>query len=267
MATWNVSAGDKSVTVEASNWLGALSTSMPQLGLGQGALGRLVCNVLDGGGAEASDPVSGVKVRIVPAGAESAPADSDDVFQSDAGAAGLGSEAPVVPTRVQTNEDVDRMEVLFDRCGEISEARDVRSACHAALRILHDLVPADAGAVLIENSSGEQLQFRAAVGPSSAKVIDTTIPAREGIAGFSHSLCMGVMIEDVARDERHYNKVDKAAGYRTKSILAVPIRTPDGGSFGCLELLNPPQRFSGDDFTVAEMVSNSLGAWLHGSLR
>jgi hypothetical protein len=267
MATWNVSAGDKSVTVEAANWLGALSTSMPQLGLGQGALGRLVCNVLDGGGAEASDPVSGVKVRIVPAGTASSPSESDDVFQSDAAASGLGSEAPATPTRVQTNDDIDRMEVLFDRCGEISEARDVRSACHNALRILHDLVPADAGAVLLETRTGEQLRFAAAVGPSSSKVIDTTIPAREGIAGFSHTLCMGVMIEDVARDDRHYNKVDKAAGYRTKSILAVPIRTPDGGSFGCLELLNPPQRFSGDDFTVAEMVSNSLGAWLHGSLR
>jgi len=268
MATWNVSTGEKSVAVEAGNWLGALSTALPQLGLNQGALGRLVCSVLDGGGAEALDPESGVRVRILPAGAAVTEVthEAADVFKADASATGLGSEAPVKPT-VASTPDIDRMERLFERCAEISDARDVRGACQNALKVLHDLVPADAGAVLLQARTGDQLRFAAAVGPSSSRVLDTTIPAREGIAGFSHSLCVGVVIEDAVRDERHYAKVDNSTGYRTKSILAVPIRTPDGGSFGCMELLNPPRRFGSEDFMVAETVSNALGAWLHGAIR
>ncbi len=266
MASWNVSTSEKSVSVEAGNWLGALSSALPQLGLSQGALGRLVCSVLDNGGAEALDPVSGVKVRITPAAAGET-ASSSDVFKADAVMTELASE-PVVRTPAPTSaESIDRMEVLFDRCAEISEARAVRGACQNALKVLHDLVPADAGAVLLATPTGEQLRFEAAAGPSGARIVDTSIPAREGFAGFSHTLCMGLVIEDAVRDDRHYSKVDNATGYRTKSILSVPIKTPDGGSFGCMQLLNPPQRFSNEDFTVAETVSNALGAWLHGSIR
>ncbi|MEN9786744.1 MAG: hypothetical protein RLZZ299_2008 [Pseudomonadota bacterium] len=270
MASWNVSSSGKSVTVEAGNWLGALSAALPQLGLPQGSLGRLVCSILDGGGAEAEDPVTGTKVRIVPAGAASAtPSSTDDVLGSDRAVSELvadAGDAPRPPPPPVREADIDRMVELFERCAEISAATDIRGACDQALKVLHELVPADAGAVLLQTRSGEHLRFASAVGPAASRVLDTTIPARDGIAGFSHDFIMGVVIEDARADERHYSQVDKQTKYQTKGILSVPVRTPDGASYGCMQLLNPPRRFGAEDLEVAETVSNALGAWLQTAM-
>lgn len=273
MATWNVSTDTQTITVEAANWLGALSAALPKLGLSQGSLGRLVCSILDGGGAEATDPVAGAKLRIVPAtaGASSAPAPVDastDVLASDhLATATAAAPAPATPTAwVQKMPDIERMEALFDRCADISSATDVRGACERALNVLTDLVPTESGAVLLATRSREHLRFASASGPAAAQVLDTTIPADAGVAGFSYEFIMGVVIDDARKDERHYSNVDKQTGYKTKGVLSVPIRTPDGASYGCMQLLNPPTAFDGKDLDVAETVSNALGAWLQTAM-
>jgi DNA-binding IclR family transcriptional regulator len=45
-------------------------------------------------------------------------------------------------------------------------------------------------------------------------------------------------------------------------MIAVPVRADSGAVFGCLELLNPPTEFSGQDFEIAARVAASLGAFL-----
>ena len=160
----------------------------------------------------------------------------------------------------------DRMTVVFERCEVIAAASDVRSACAAALTVLAELIPADAGAVLVRTRSGSSLRFIAAFGPKAMKVVDTAIPVDQGIAGFCHGFRMGVVVEDVSHDDRHYARVDRASGYRTNSLLAVPLLSADQVCAGCMELLNSPAGFQAADLEVASVVARSLAEWLAPAL-
>jgi GAF domain-containing protein len=293
MAQWSVSSGERSVGVDAPNWLGALGSSLPMLGLSQGALGRLVCSMGDDGGAEAYDPVTGVRLRVLPGLPKPSvppppPLHHADIASADAGrfdggfdvgfadidvpeaalaalGGAFGEELSAAPNDWGRPSVSERMELVFERCAEISAASDVRGACESALRILNALVPADAGAVLVATRGGEFLRFAAAHGPSARRVIDTAIPVDQGIAGFTHGFGMGVIVDDARRDERHYRRIDKATGYSTRAVLSVPVRGSDGASLGCMELLNPPSGFQADDLEVAQGVASALGAWLQGA--
>ena len=300
MAQYVVKGESGEVQVEANNWLGALGVALPKLGMSPGALGRLVCSLGADGAAEACDPQTNTRLRIEPVRLPPPPpidmpapditmsppafdptaisldSSFDEVFEledSEEDALGAidaaraaspdagGAAAPAAEELTGTP-----MEVVFDRCAVIAAASDVRSACAAALTILAELVPADAGAVMVRTRSGTSLRFAAAFGPSAQKVIDTAIPIEQGIAGFCHGFGVGVIVEDVDRDDRHYSRVDRASGYRTTSLLAVPLLSYDGASCGCMELLNSPTGFKADDLEVARVVAGALAQWLAPAL-
>lgn len=301
MAGYVVSGEGGEVRVEATNWLGALGLALPRLGLSAGALGRLVCSVGADGSADAYDPLTSTRVRVspvvlapppafempvagfamssplietsldetleLPSGAEDEAADNAQREVEAIDAARAGDDFAFPPRNGAAEEQGDdRMAVVFDRCGVIAAASDVRSACAAALTVLAELIPADAGAVLVRTRSGTSLRFIAAFGPKAMKVVDTAIPVDQGIAGFSHGFRMGVIVEDVRHDDRHYVRVDRASGYRTNSLLAVPLLTADQVSAGCMELLNSPAGFAPEDLEVAGVVARSLGEWLAPAL-
>mgnify|MGYP001243971508 CR=1 FL=1 len=75
-----------------------------------------------------------------------------------------------------------------------------------------------------------------------------------------------VLLDDVYRDPRFDKTWDKKSGYRTKSMLAVPLvdaRDPDGAAIGCLQCLNKHDgsggfkdtAFDSDDVTLASMLA------------
>lgn len=296
---WRVSFGDNSAVVEADNWLGALAQALPQVGLDLGAMGRLVCSTHPDGSATAREPRSGGEVRVVPMDSLAPPgfempessfarinvphlmvpappptvvsSANDSVIaapaalraQLEAEEAEEANEARLAPPVEfgQPSPLDDRLEDLFMRLGEVSEAASANEACAAALRIASELVPADAGAVLIKTSRGDALRFRAALGPASKTLLDTTIPLDRGIAGFVFQLGVALSIGDAKRDERHYARVDKQTGYVTRSVLAAPVRADQGGVYGVLELINPPRPFNDDDLELATRVAATLGGY------
>lgn len=263
MATWKVTAGSRSTQVEGANALGALGEALPELGLGAGSLGRLVCSVGADGAMDAVDPVTGTRVRVEPASTE-APSvfgtpRSDDWIDAWLTQGGAWSAT----TGDASNEsDARRMELVFARGSSIAGARDVKQAAEIALQEARDLIPAEAGAVLVGSPGARGLRFVAATGPQSARVVGQELPADKGIAGFVFGFGMGVVVADVHHDARHYAAVDQKTGYRTSAILAVPVRSSSGAPLGVLEVLNPRRAFTPGDLQVAEGIASSLAAWM-----
>jgi hypothetical protein len=173
-----------------------------------------------------------------------------------------GPAQEVVPRPADPLED--RLEELFMRLGDINEAASPGDACASALSIAAELVPSDAGAVLLRTRAGDALRFRAAHGPAAKSVLDTTIPLDRGIAGFVFQLGLSITIEDARADQRHYSRVDKATGYTTRAVLAAAVRTDTGGCYGVLELINPPSAFTDDDLEIASRVAVTLANYLQG---
>lgn len=275
---WRVSDGTSEIVVEADGWLGALAVGLGAFGLEFGALGRLSCSMQENGGAIARDATTGAAFRVDPVVPGASASDEPSARIPDPVEAAFYESAralpplePDDPTEAVRKVEAthrgaltdDMVEDLFLRLGELSSCVGLAEASAAALRIVLDLVPAGASAVLIRTRAGDGLRFRAASGPAATQLIDTVISLDRGIAGHVVQLGVGIAIEDVRADRRHDRRLDRSTGFTTRAMLAVPVRADTGAVYGCLQLLNPPRPFSEGDFEVAARVAASLGSFLN----
>jgi len=76
-----------------------------------------------------------------------------------------------------------------------------------------------------------------------------TVPRGEGIAGWVLEHEKPTLVEDAYADERFFREMDKLTGFRTRSILCVPLWS-EGVVIGVLQVLNPVGR---DAFTKVEL--------------
>jgi hypothetical protein len=247
------------VSVESAGWLDALAAALPQFDLSPRHLDRFVCSMNPDGSVEVHEPLANVRLHVAPAVKY-----GSALPEMPRSSALLGEpDGEAYPMR--RAPDPDRAVALFDRCAEISAATDVRGACTVALDLVHEFVGANAGAVLMTTRDGGRLEFMAAFGPQAKKVVGSTLPVDDGIAGFIHNFPVGVIIKDVHRDVRFEAKVDRSSGYDTRSLLAVPVRAVDGPIYGCLELLNSPTGFVPEELETTQAIASALGAWLRGA--
>jgi len=182
------------------------------------------------------------------------PLSFDDIDSDpDALFSGVAADAGLV-------EDPD--EVLEDALMDIAGAFGVEDAAQEALAAAVKLVPCEAGAVLLAGINDVKLRFVAAHGPAASQVRGRSIDLDTGVAGFCHRHGIGLRLHDVTGDSRHDRSVGRAVGFETRSMISVALRAGDGSVFGCLQLLNAPERFSDVHLDRVERLASSLASYL-----
>ncbi len=88
-----------------------------------------------------------------------------------------------------------------------------------------------------QDSGPAVLRSHVATGAHGEQIAGMTVPYGQGIIG--HVVATGevVLVADVSKDERHYQRVDEKSGFVTRSILCVPLQAPSillGGERGML---------------------------------
>jgi sigma-B regulation protein RsbU (phosphoserine phosphatase) len=63
------------------------------------------------------------------------------------------------------------------------------------------------------------------------------VPADRGVAGWVMKNKKPALVNDVQKDERFYAQIDRASGYKTRSMLAVPLDSR-GRIIGVVEMIN-----------------------------
>jgi GAF domain-containing protein len=79
--------------------------------------------------------------------------------------------------------------------------------------------------------------------------LDVRMPLGRGVAGLAWECGEPIRVDDAYACPRFNPEVDALSGYRTRSLLCVPVRGPEGRITAILELLNPIDRssFTQDD--------------------
>jgi len=82
-------------------------------------------------------------------------------------------------------------------------------------------------------------------------------PRTKSIAGLCINTGQIKVVQDVKKNPRHFKKVDESTGFKTKSILCVPLSIR-GKTNGCIQLINKHDgsSFNDNDITVATIMSN-----------
>jgi Nif-specific regulatory protein len=96
------------------------------------------------------------------------------------------------------------------------------------------LMGADRASLFLLDREKSELWSKVALGSDQILRFD----ARRGIAGAVALTGQTVNVKDAHEDPRFYREIDLHTGYRTRSLLAVPLRNHEGEIVGTFEVLN-----------------------------
>ncbi len=106
----------------------------------------------------------------------------------------------------------------------------------ALTRKLAQLVGAERASFFLVDDEHDELVLRVS---QDAADRGLRIPIGSGIAGAAATSGEPIRIDDAYADPRFNREIDKRTGFRTRSILALPVRDRSGHVFGVAQLLNP----------------------------
>ncbi|HDK41457.1 MAG TPA: GAF domain-containing protein, partial [Nitrospirae bacterium] len=129
----------------------------------------------------------------------------------------------------------------------------VKSAMH--------LNSAESGSLLLYDDAGD-LRFKVLVGDLGQKIKDHAVKRGEGITGWVAEKGEAAIINDTSKDKRFNAQFDKESGYRTRSIMCVPL-VHSNEVIGVIEVLNKRNgSFSEEDqrllYSLADQASISI---------
>ena len=161
---------------------------------------------------------------------------------------------------------------LAEKLQRLIETIDIANVLTEPLtRSMEDILKATAAdigsteaSVLIRDGDQGDLRFLCAIGQVAEQLVNMTIPAGKGIAGFVLSSGQPIAVSNVEEDAAFYKEVDKATGYSTEMILATPLRH-EGEVIGVLEYINragepPYQPFSPEEMDRAARFSDAIAS-------
>ena len=138
-----------------------------------------------------------------------------------------------------------------------SSTLDLEQVLTLVMGKTNELLGVEAGSVALLSQDRQELVFHASVGGGADVVKGLRMPASEGIVGWVVSHGESLLVPDIAQDARHYGQVDARSGFKTRSVLCVPLMVK-GTVIGAIEVLNKiGGPFDAHDRRMAEVLALS----------
>jgi len=131
----------------------------------------------------------------------------------------------------------------------ISRSNTIEDTLEQVMQQIGDIFAPEYWSLLLKEQDSNKLKFAVAIGEGSKKLIGKTLLADEGIAGWIAANKEAVLTDDVDNDPRFSDRVDGFTGFKTKSIIGVPLVSGQT-VFGVIELIN---KLDGKPFSEFEL--------------
>ena len=142
------------------------------------------------------------------------------------------------PTNQASSKDQNHLaEELLKICQRMSSERNLAALLDLIANEATQLMGADRASLFLLDRKGGELWSKVVLGSEEIR-----FDARLGIAGAVALTGETINVEDAYQDPRFYKEIDLLSGYRTQSLLAVPLRTNNGEIIGTFEVLNKETR-------------------------
>ena len=142
---------------------------------------------------------------------------------------------------------------------QLGATADTRAVQVGVVNCLRDVLQAERATVFEYDPDTDELVAVLAHGTSGdldESFSGVRIPAGVGLAGTVARNGEMINIPDAYEDERFNREIDQKTGYRTRSLLTVPMTTTDGDLIGVAQVLNKKQGiFEEQDEAIAEALA------------
>jgi len=158
--------------------------------------------------------------------------------------------------------------------GTLDKSVDLGLVLKEIIQWADRFVPSEAGSVLlddpilkIDSVRKGRLYFAACFGEQSDALVGSSISDSEGIAGQTYHGGQPYISEDVSRDHRFLDRIDRETTYQTRSIICAPIKI-NNSIIGIIELVNRRDRdnFDHNDLLLLEIFAGYTGQLMEKSL-
>jgi len=112
---------------------------------------------------------------------------------------------------------------------------DLDQLLELILNKITELLEADRATLYLLDEQRQRLLSRIIIGDKARSI---ELPVGEGIAGYVAKVGRTVRVKDAYRDKRFQREWDDITGYRTRSILAAPMKNHVGRIIGVVQVLN-----------------------------
>jgi GAF domain-containing protein len=146
---------------------------------------------------------------------------------------------------------IDLQETLDHVTPETNVVALIYSILSAAL----DAVDSENGSLLLRDEKTEELVFVEVHGPHREALMGYRLPPGVGVVGWCVTNRQPLLVPDVRQDPRFSSLVDEAIGFRTISLICVPLLDGDR-PLGAIEVVNPRsgESFRQEDLDIMRLV-------------
>lgn len=154
-----------------------------------------------------------------------------------------------------TSSDIDadnqdgKLNLLYEVGRKASSFSEISSLVDNIMKMTERALQAHTSSVLLLDEKKSELYFEYAEGSVGKRLKNMRMSVNSGVAGWVVRYGEPVIVNNVAKDERFYKEVDKATGFKTRSIMCAPLKAR-GRTIGVIEVLN---KLDGSDFNKKDL--------------
>jgi|GEM_PF-392807 len=146
------------------------------------------------------------------------------------------------------------MEAMRDVSIAISSVMDVNLVLTLIMDKSKEVMNAEASSLLMLDKNLGKLRFHVARGTAGAALQSVTVDLGQGIAGWVAKTGEPLLIPDAYKDPRFDPSYDKRSGFRTRSILTVPLKVKEEVT-GVVQVINKIGQESFDEHDLNLFLS------------
>ncbi|MEN8264392.1 MAG: GAF domain-containing protein [Nitrospirota bacterium] len=154
----------------------------------------------------------------------------------------------------------NEVESLIKLSSLINSSLDIIEVLDNSMRVVEELMDAEASSIFEIDFEKNDLFFRLARGEFGDKMKEVRMRMGEGVAGYVASSGESLLVPDTKVDDHFCKRVDQKTSFNTRSIIALPIKN-QGRTIGVLEVLNKrgPATFDSKDLELLIIVASQIG--------
>jgi adenylate cyclase len=125
--------------------------------------------------------------------------------------------------------------ILLDVMRSLAAERDIDSLLHKIMHKTSEVMEADRATLFLLDVEKQHIWSKVVQGEA---VNEIRVQLGAGIAGLVAQTGETVNIPDAYQDPRFHQDIDRRTGYRTRTILCMPMKDNDGEILGAIQVLN-----------------------------
>lgn len=134
-------------------------------------------------------------------------------------------------------ETVTRLRRLVELSTTLNSTLNLNDLLKIIIQTAADILDCEAASILLYDEKSCCLFFAAATGEDAKKLAEIPVPIKDSLAGTIFRTHQPLILNQTKDDPRHNKKASEHVGFRTHSLVGVPLRIRDR-TIGVLEALN-----------------------------